>query len=75
MKQYQLVIKAHNRNGILERILRTVRFRGGCIISMQMNQIDNNDLDLSLHLRNLDKNVVLLKHLSKINDVFSINMI
>ena len=34
MENYQLIIKAYDRSGALERILRVIRHRGGYIQSM-----------------------------------------
>ncbi|KFA58670.1 hypothetical protein A9G48_08760 [Gilliamella sp. wkB18] len=69
---YQLTIKADNKLGTLERILRVIRHRGGHIKKMQMHTIDNHTFILSLTLATERAISTLQNQVAKLVDVISI---
>lgn len=71
---YEITIKAYDRLGVLERILRVVRHRGSAIKEMQMRCFDDQQIDLKLLLAS-DKNPQLLQNqLRKLIDVISVEI-
>jgi acetolactate synthase II small subunit len=70
--QYQLVIKAYDKLGTLERILRVIRHRGGHIKSMQTQTIENNILIMTLILTTERAFSTLQNQVSKLEDVIVI---
>ena len=70
--QYQLVIKAYDNLGALERILRIIRHRGGHIKSMQMQTIENNILIMTLILTTERSFSTLQNQVAKLEDVIVI---
>lgn len=72
MNYYQLVVTAHYHVGVLERILRVVRHRGGHIQSMAMHENANTGLTLTLNLTNPNAKHQMLNQLSKLMDVIDV---
>ncbi|NUE96979.1 acetolactate synthase 2 small subunit [Gilliamella sp. ESL0232] len=70
--QYQLVIKAYDKLGALERILRVIRHRGGYIKSMQMQTVENNILIMTLILTTERAFSTLQNQVAKLEDVIVI---
>ncbi|OCG15370.1 hypothetical protein A9G28_08135 [Gilliamella sp. Fer1-1] len=70
--QHQLTIKAYDKLGSLERILRVLRHRGGHITSMQMQTIENNLLILTITLTTERWLSTLQKQVEKLEDVIAI---
>ncbi|NUF48411.1 acetolactate synthase 2 small subunit [Gilliamella sp. ESL0250] len=70
--QYQLTIKAYDKLGSLERILRVIRHRGGHIQSMQMQTIENNALTLTLILTTERPLSTLQNQVAKLEDVIAV---
>ncbi|OCG66352.1 hypothetical protein A9G41_01155 [Gilliamella sp. Nev5-1] len=70
--QHQLTIKAYDKLGSLERILRVLRHRGGHITSMQMQTIENNLLILTITLTTERWLSTLQKQVEKLEDVITI---
>ncbi|OCG60355.1 MULTISPECIES: acetolactate synthase 2 small subunit [unclassified Gilliamella] len=70
--QHQLTIKAYDKLGSLERILRVLRHRGGHITSMQMQTIENNLLILNITLTTERWLSTLQKQVEKLEDVITI---
>lgn len=70
--QHQLTIKAYDKLGSLERILRVIRHRGGHIESMQMQTIENNLMILTLRLT-IERSLSMFQNqVSKLENVISI---
>lgn len=70
--QYQVTIKAYDKLGSLERILRVVRHRGGHIEKMQMQTVENEQLILSLLLTTERSLSTLLNQVAKLADVIAV---
>ncbi|OCG10098.1 MULTISPECIES: acetolactate synthase 2 small subunit [unclassified Gilliamella] len=70
--QYQLAIKAYDKLGSLERILRVIRHRGGHIQSMQMQTIENNTLTMTLILTTERPLSTLQNQVAKLEDVIAV---
>lgn len=71
MNQYQLVVKAQDRLGVLERIFRVIRHRGARIDSMSMN-VSDQILCLTMTLVTNKSIDALDSQLTKLVDVISI---
>lgn len=69
---HQFTIKANDKLGSLERILRVVRHRGGHIKQMQMQSIDNHLFILNLTLTTERSLSSLQSQISKLEDVIEI---
>lgn len=70
--QYQVTIKAYDKLGSLERILRVVRHRGGHIDKMQMQTVENEQLILSLLLTTERSLSTLQNQVAKLADVIAV---
>ncbi|MCX8600650.1 MULTISPECIES: acetolactate synthase 2 small subunit [unclassified Gilliamella] len=70
--QYQVTIKAYDKLGSLERILRVVRHRGGHIEKMQMQTVENEQLILSLLLTTERSLSTLQNQVAKLADVIAV---
>lgn len=70
--QYQVTIKAYDKLGSLERILRVVRHRGGHIEKMQMQTVENEQLILSLLLTTERSLSTLQNQVAKLTDVIAV---
>lgn len=70
--QYQVTIKAYDKLGSLERILRVVRHRGGHIEKMQMQTVGNEQLILSLLLTTERSLSTLQNQVAKLADVIAV---
>lgn len=85
METYQLLIKANYRLGVLERILRVVRHRGGYITAMTMSEVDDKMMKLTLDLSSINTSSsthtlsntntkrTVVSQLSKLADIISVN--
>ncbi|QIQ21911.1 acetolactate synthase 2 small subunit [Zophobihabitans entericus] len=70
-KQYNFMIKAYYRLGVLERMLRVIRHRGGYIHQMQMAESGAETLELSLTLSTERPPELLQAQLNKLVDVIT----
>ncbi|WP_085247472.1 acetolactate synthase 2 small subunit [Gilliamella mensalis] len=70
--QYQLTIRAYDKLGSLERILRVIRHRGGHIKSLQMQTIENNALTMTLILTTERPLSTLKNQVAKLEDVIAV---
>ncbi|MWP61765.1 acetolactate synthase 2 small subunit [Gilliamella sp. Pas-s25] len=70
--QYQLTIRAYDKLGSLERILRVIRHRGGHIQSLQMQTIENNVLTMTLILTTERPLSTLQNQVAKLEDVIAV---
>lgn len=70
--QHQLTIKANDKLGTLERILRVIRHRGGHIKSMQMQTTENNTIIMTLQLTTERSLSTLQNQVAKLEDVITI---
>lgn len=73
MENYQLMIKAHDRPGALERILRVIRHRGGQIKTMNMQVESTPHLSVTFELVGSRAKEQLANQLIKLADVVTIN--
>lgn len=71
MENYQLVIKAYDRPGTIERILRVIRHRGGYIKSLNMS-VESNYCVLTCELVRSKTKALILNQLIKLADVISV---
>lgn len=72
MNNFNFIIKAHYRLGVLERILRVVRHRGGYIKAMDMQENSDKTLNLNLALTSDRPAALLYAQLNKLLDIISI---
>lgn len=73
MENYQLIIKAYDRSGALERILRVIRHRGGYIQSMNMYAEQNKELLVKFDLINSKAKSQITTQLLKLADIIAID--
>ncbi|TEA26416.1 acetolactate synthase 2 small subunit [Candidatus Schmidhempelia bombi] len=69
----QLTIIAHNQLGILERILRVIRHRGGRITAINMQLRESNIININIVLESQRPIELLKKQLIKLVDVINID--
>lgn len=69
MREHQLLVKARQRPEILERILRIVRHRGFRVSSMNMAQVSDDNIHLSLTVTSERPLHLLTTQLDKLMDV------
>lgn len=72
--KYQLSIKANDKLGILERILRVIRHRGGHVENMQMQITTNQILSLTIEITTERSISTLQNQLTKLFDVISVEV-
>jgi acetolactate synthase II small subunit len=73
MNLNQLTIMAHNHLGVLERILRVIRHRGGRITAINMQLRESNIININMVLES-QRSIELIKNqLAKLVDVIRID--
>lgn len=70
--KHLFTIKVHDKLGVLERILRVIRHRGGYIHKMEMQTASNQTLNLTVELTTERSIVALQNQIEKLIDVISI---
>ncbi|WP_392559101.1 acetolactate synthase 2 small subunit [Orbus mooreae] len=73
MENYQLMIKAYDRPGSLERILRVIRHRGGKIKTMNMQVESTQQLSVNFELVDSRVKEQLANQLIKLADIVTVN--
>lgn len=73
MENYQLMIKAYDRPGSLERILRVIRHRGGKIKTMSMQVESTQQLSVNFELVDSRVKEQLANQLIKLADIVTVN--
>lgn len=73
MENYQLIVKAYDRPGTLERILRVIRHRGGNIQSMNMNVAPSQQLLITFEFINSKNKTQIINQLLKLADIVAID--
>ncbi|MBC9130216.1 acetolactate synthase 2 small subunit [Frischella sp. Ac48] len=73
MENYELIVKAYDRPGTLERILRVIRHRGGNIQSMNMNVASSQQLLITFKFINSKNKTQIINQLLKLADIVAID--
>lgn len=73
MENYELIVKAYDRPGTLERILRVIRHRGGNIQSMSMNVASSQQLLITFKFINSKNKTQIINQLLKLADIVAID--
>ncbi|MCO6524664.1 MAG: acetolactate synthase 2 small subunit [Candidatus Schmidhempelia sp.] len=73
MNLKQLNIIAHNHLGVLERILRVIRHRGGRIMALNMQLRESNIIHIVMVLESSRPVELIKNQLIKLVDVIEIN--